>query len=59
MPDTKVKLNDLMHVLVEKRNIYDHMIGANKEFDEVKEIFLEIRHLEEAIRHMTSREDMQ
>lgn len=48
-PLSEVKVEDLHVLLDKKRHLYDQMIADNKEFDEVKALFIEIKVLEESI----------
>ena len=48
-PLNEVKFEDLRVLLDKKRHLYDQMIADNKEFDEVKSLFIEIKVLEESI----------
>ena len=48
-PLNNVKVEQLQSLLVEKKHQYDQMITDNKEFDEVKAVFIEIKVLEESI----------
>lgn len=43
------KINELTNLLAEKRNLYDEMITHEKQFEEVKALFIEIRELEKLI----------
>lgn len=42
-------INELVNLLTEKRDLYNQMISHNKEFEEVKTLFTEIRELEKLI----------
>ena len=46
----KLELSDLVLLLAEKKAHFDRLISHDKEFDEVKVLFLEIRDIEKLIR---------
>ena len=39
----------LTQKLIEKKNLYNEMLSEDKEFEEVKTLFMEIRELEKSI----------
>ena len=43
------KINELTNLLAEKKNLYNQMITHEKQFEEVKTLFIEIRELEKLI----------
>jgi len=48
-PSQTLSLILLAKTLAEKRNLYNQMLRENKEFEEVKILFIEIRELERSI----------
>jgi hypothetical protein len=48
--EKNTNINDLTTLLAEKRNLYNQMITHEREFEEVKTLFIEIRELEKMIR---------
>ncbi len=42
-------INELTNLLAEKKNLYNQMITHEKQFEEVKALFIEIRELEKLI----------
>ena len=46
----RLELSELIPLLAEKKALYDQLISQEKEFDEVKVLFLEIRDLEKLVR---------
>ena len=46
----RLELRGLIPLLADKRALYDQLISQEKEFDEVKVLFLEIRDLEKLVR---------
>ena len=53
-PLSDVKVEELHVLLDKKRHLYNQMIANNKEFDEVKALFIEIKVLEESIQKAQS-----
>jgi hypothetical protein len=45
-----IMFNELEILLIEKRNALDKMLNENKEFEEVKILFYEIRELERRLK---------
>ena len=43
------RIKELINLLAEKKSLYDQMISHDKEFEEVKILFTEIRELEKLI----------
>jgi hypothetical protein len=47
---TSEEIKELVVLLNEKRNNFDKMLNENKEFEEVKRLFNEIRQLEKTLK---------
>jgi len=43
------ELEQLTSLLIAKKNLYNEMLGNEKEFEEVKSLFIEIRDLEKSL----------
>lgn len=50
MPFNGSDVDRLSDLLLEKRKVFFEMINENKEFEEVKTLFIEIRELEKSLR---------
>jgi hypothetical protein len=48
-PFTKLKTEQLITLLDQKRALYNQMMSDNKEFEQVKLLFVEIRALEQSL----------
>jgi hypothetical protein len=41
---------ELIRLLTEKRNLYNQMLSEDKEFEQVKSLFIEIKELEKSLK---------
>ena len=48
-PIMDLNVEELNTLIIEKRKVYNEMLTENKEFEEVKAIFIEIKILEESL----------
>lgn len=51
------KISDLTNLLLEKKSLYNEMLAHEKQFEEVKSIFVEIRELEKLIEETRAKEN--
>ena len=56
MSSTDESTKRLVALLRDKKLLYDQMIIENKEFDEVKALFLEIKALEQQLANLSEQE---
>jgi|GEM_PF-5135604 len=45
----QISFEQMAELLIEKRNIYNTMLNEDREFEQVKSLFIEIRELEKSI----------